>query len=230
MKSIQIANNEIFEFHSDDHVCQSTFNEIINSNLSYVDNGPVNKMGKNYSTNGYRDLGNNKITFFYHKPLHDWIDECLHLVSKKYFEFGTLEISDSWVVKTTFGQMGNKHNHSLSMFSGLYYVTTHEGSETTFEIEDPFYQNFVNYYGDVIKKTNYIYNSVPKAGKLLIWPSYINHYLNIHKERDTRYTVAFNTELTGLINPKRTSYCYRKPINISESNSLPINNLVYRRS
>lgn len=225
MKEIQISNNQIFEFESSETIQKSTLNEILSSNLSWVTNVPFSDSIVNYSTNAYRDLGNNEITFFYHKPLFDWINECLELVTKKYFTNGTLKVCDSWVVKTTFGQAGPKHYHVPSMFSGLFYLTDHSSSETVFHYDDPVYNHFTPYYGDIVRKHSFTYSSQPKAGKLLIWPSYLPHHVNVHKDKITRYTISFNTELTGVIGPIRTGYCDRNVRTIDEQNSLGLSKL-----
>lgn len=206
MKVIPISNIEFFEFQSTDEICKNTHDEIRYGDFDYVSNGPANTV-ENFSSNGYRKLGDGQITFFYYKPLFDWINECLQIVTKQYFTSGNLEICDSWVVKTKFGEVSSKHQHALSLFSGLYYITDHDTSETVFHFDDPVYNFFEPYYGEtVMKKNNYNFISKPKSGKLLIWPSYIQHHVNLHRDKTTRYTVAFNTELTGVISPFRTCY------------------------
>lgn len=220
MKPIPLANTEIFEFQSTDEIIKSTHDTIQNTKFHYVYNGSTDVNMR--SANGYRDLGNGEITFFYHKPLFDWVNECLKLVTDKYFFYGNLQICDSWVVKTKLGQISPKHFHTCSVFSGLFYVTEHDSSETVFYGEDPVHKHFSPYYGETVKQNNVTYISKPKPGKLLVWPSYLEHQVNMHREKTIRYTVAFNTDLTGYVSPMRTCYTNRSIQEVSNPESIKI--------
>lgn len=206
MNRIQISNNEIFEFKNKELVAE-VHDQILNSKINYQPNAPAGENAANYSCNGYIDLGSKNLAIFYNKNLYNWLNSCIKEVSDIYFPRGRLQICDLWVVKTTFGQISPLHHHKISVFSGIYYITEQTSSETIFHFEDPVYKYFEPYYGRGIRPRKYMYKSSPESGKLLIWPSYLSHSVNIHKEKNTRYSIAFNTMITGTVGEVRTGYC-----------------------
>lgn len=207
MNVIQIPNNDIFEFQSDNSLVEEVYQQILNTNFLWTSNCPNNKENPlSYSENGYVQLENG-ITFFNNQNLSEWLNACVKQVSDLYFSRGLLEICDLWLVKQKFGQLSAKHFHATSMFSGLYYVTNQDSSETVFHFDDPVHKFFEPFYGRGIIQRKYTYSSKPKAGKLLIWPSYVAHSVNVLKEKNVRYSIAFNTMLSGTIGTKITDYC-----------------------
>jgi len=194
-----VANHEIFEFQSDEILAQSVLTDILQSDIHYTENliSSTTKAGGS----GYKKISDTEMVCYYNKELFDWIQSCLDEVTKKYFEKNTtLKICDSWVTKTQMGQISHKHKHVLSIFSGLYYLTDHNSSNTIFYFDDPVQAFFSPLLGEHVMPNKEIeFKSKPKIGKLLIWPSYIQHSVEVHREHKVRYTIAFNTFVDGKI-------------------------------
>ena len=206
MNAIQISNSALYEFHSTQSLVDEVYHQILNTTLSYGNNTPPGEKIDSYSMNGYV-LTEAGLTFFHNENLFNWFNDCLRQVASQHFSRNHIQICDLWIMKQTFGERSARHIHTNSIFSGLYYLTDQESSETVFYFDDPVYNFFSPFYDTLVKQKPYTYISKPKAGKLLIWPSYLPHSVNVLKEKNTRYSISFNTMLSGLISGDRTGYC-----------------------
>ena len=97
-------------------------------------------------------------------------------------------ITTSWFTHTKNDKFGNFHNHSNSMFSGVFYFTDDNSSIK--------FQNFnKNTSFNIIPKEFNVYNSSswevkPPKGTILLFPSELYHYVNI--SNNDRKSLAFN--------------------------------------
>ena len=110
---------------------------------------------------------------------------------------GKLYFSDSWLSINRKYSHHNTHHHLPSCWSGVYYVKAKpEDGGIDFlnkEIADsswPF--TGVNEYG---LYTSPAYNEIVETGKLLIFPSYLNHVVHDQKTDNERITLAFNIDV-----------------------------------
>jgi len=133
------------------------------------------------------------------QDLFNWFSDCLKEVKKiKQYDCDQIKITNSWVNVSLadYNMYLDTHKHSMSFYSGIYYLT--DGSATTFI--DPFEQA-IDTQLQVLK---FNYNPEekinPEPGKLIIFPSYIYHKSDIHIANTSRYIISFNTMPTGKIN------------------------------
>ena len=102
-------------------------------------------------------------------------------------------ITTSWFTHTKNDKFGNFHNHSNSMFSGVFYFTDDNSSIK--------FQNFnKNTSFNIIPKEFNVYNSSswevkPPKGTILLFPSELYHYVNISNK--DRKSLAFNIVPVG---------------------------------
>ena len=102
-------------------------------------------------------------------------------------------ITTSWFTHTKDGKFGNFHNHSNSMFSGVFYFTDDNSSIK--------FQNFnKNTSFNIIPKEFNVFNSSsweikPPKGTILLFPSEVYHYVNISNK--DRKSLAFNIVPVG---------------------------------
>ena len=119
-----------------------------------------------------------------------------------------IRITNSWVVKMEAGDWGMSHYHDHSLFSGVLYLNVDESS-SSIRFNKP--QN-INQMGnppiitvpfDDDAKWN-IFNSTgwtfqPKTGDIIIFPSHLQHEVTENKSNQTRYSLAFNTFVSGTL-------------------------------
>jgi uncharacterized protein (TIGR02466 family) len=105
--------------------------------------------------------------------------------------------SDSWFVKIKPGGKSFKHQHSNSLYSGVvYFDVPDDGGMIVFSsIERVNALNTIKL--KLIEKEKTIYNSntwaiKPMRGDILIFPSYIQHEVNLNESKEDRYSFAFN--------------------------------------
>lgn len=182
-----------YTFTADESLIDKIYNEVQNINYQ-----PVLGDNKNIPVNiGYVMDSENNRTCFYNKELYDFLDTCVEPIYKKHFKHATKHvINELWVTKSAFGAASNFHYHAGSVFSGLLYLQDCK-TPTTFMFDDPFSKLWEHF--TVCNHQTITYNSESKKGKLLVWPSSLNHKINVHKEKETRYSIAFNTFWNGVL-------------------------------
>jgi uncharacterized protein (TIGR02466 family) len=195
MKEFLIGNANCYEFQATDQLVDSVLANIENSNVEYK---KISLNQNNSPTMGYikNEYG---YTSFYHQELYSFLDECLKEVAEKNFNNFSLKIVDLWTTKSKFGQSSQSHFHTMSIFSGLLYLSDCDRSETEFTMNTRLYDNWKFFiHENFIKNKEQTYRVKPKKGKIIIWPSDIKHKITPHSTKDDRYTIAFNTFLEGI--------------------------------
>lgn len=146
---------------------------------------------------------------FFHRELFDWFDLCLSQVHK---EIGLphdvkLPITSCWANKSNKLNAHHGHNHSNSIVSGIFYLSSHTSGATIF--------NYTNIWVDSISHLKFkqalplMTNTakvLPEKSTLLIFPSNIWHSVAGLSSNETRYSISFNTYLDGEVDD-HTSNC-----------------------
>ena len=107
-------------------------------------------------------------------------------------------ITESWVNKTSPGGKHHRHRHPNSIISGVYYFNTNE--KTGNIVFSTHKYSTVEYE----TATPNIYNSKiwslrPRANTLLLFPSDLEHTVTKNESDAPRYSLSFNTFLSGSI-------------------------------
>lgn len=110
-----------------------------------------------------------------------------------------LYITDSWIAKTIPGGMHGEHTHPNSLFSAVMYLQTPENSPLNFfrvsDLNRDF--RFVFEYNNENKYNRNVYSIDVKEGDIVIFPSWLIHYVDINKSNKERIVLAFNTFVRG---------------------------------
>lgn len=133
------------------------------------------------------------------KELFEWFNSCLEEVrTTMKYDCDRFEITNSWfnVALGNYDMYQNYHRHSMSFFSAVYYMT--EGSATVFE--DPVIHRTQAQLEVLRHDYNPFYESIPKPGKLVIFPSWMYHRSLPHLDTTDRYIISFNSLPAGRIN------------------------------
>jgi len=108
-----------------------------------------------------------------------------------------LYITQSWLNYTKENQYHHKHLHSNSIISGVLYFNCNKDSIK-------FYNSNINHtIKPLIKKYNF-WNSETwtfptKTGELFMFPSSLNHGVDVKKEDNIRISLSFNTFYKGVL-------------------------------
>jgi len=150
-------------------------------------------------------FGNN---FYYHAKLFDFFDKCLLELKTilKLEEKLDLTIVSCWANKSSKLEYHHYHFHPNSIVSAIFYLTTHESGNTIFAMPDPWYN--INSFMTSFKNTGESYGEPSPQlsgknksvkGKLVLFPSHVKHKVLPLTSNENRYTISFNTFLSGVL-------------------------------
>ena len=183
MNIITVPNLFFYQFECNDNLTDKILNNV--KNLSWIHNN--SNLGT-YSDN------------FFDEELISWFEQCIDQAKTKIGlgEDIKLPITICWPNKTTKLQAHHYHKHPNSFLSGIFYLTSHSDSPTVFTFPNAWITEFsgVNFENTI--KNNY-FKIYPKKSTLILFPSNVHHSVYGHKERETRYTISFNTFFSGSI-------------------------------
>jgi hypothetical protein len=195
MNKIPLVQDLIFEFSCDPNWCQEYLNKTLNNH----------KINFNLTLENYSSMPNTDYGYPIPKDerLFLWLQECVNKVSEYRFGVSNQTICDAWITKTTFSERSKIHYHSYSVLSGLLYLND-STTETIFYPTDYFFDKFSTTGMFKCKDNTEPLKYVPNTGTLIIFPSYLVHKISVHKSKNTRYTLAFNTFFEGNVSETDT--------------------------
>jgi len=183
--------------------------------LDYIDDDYFNKLLSNIKIQSYKKSDNK----FYTTVSKDY-----SILEKK--EFSTLKnrildefnlykndllkynntdfkITTSWLTKGKKNQLSRLHNHTNSMFSGIFYFSVNKNQ---FNI---LFENFYKSMYNVVPTEYNIYNSTNQKilvenKTLILFPSEVHHQILENNSSKDRYSLAFNIIPDGSYGPKNT--------------------------
>lgn len=129
-----------------------------------------------------------ELTRFFHEALLDY-------VKKMHYVIESIEITQCWATKTSYGQSHHKHQHPNSFLSGVFYLTSGGGGNITFH-EDQ-YQAMMPQLEETNSFNTGQFQIKPRQGLLIIFPSSLTHSTQVSLTDQTRYSIAFNAMVRG---------------------------------
>ena len=110
----------------------------------------------------------------------------------------SLEFHESWFHITRNGGYHDFHNHPNCSWCGIYYLdvaeATMENGCNTFFDPRPAAHNYTD-YGTAYLDSKTRFDTTPKSGDLLIFPSYLYHSAQPYTGERDRIVVAFNASI-----------------------------------
>ena len=143
---------------------------------------------------------------FYNKELFSWIQKGLdHIKHKNYNESLEFKITECWATKTGKFQKHHVHTHPNSIISGILYLTDHPEAGTQFFTPNPWHwtDSFIK-IGKEGKNTDITATVSPEKGKIVFFPSNLQHTTLPNLTSSTRYSIAFNTFISGTLGTPST--------------------------
>jgi len=127
-------------------------------------------------------------------------------VEKCAIEFGLklegkkVKVSNFWFNINRKKDHNKMHTHLGSIFSGVYYIKVPDNCGRLV-LEDPntqLMQSFLNYWHlktEFNEYTSMVWNISPDLGDLVIFPSWMSHYVEPNMSDEDRISLSFNTAL-----------------------------------
>ena len=93
-----------------------------------------------------------------------------------------------------------KHNHPTSDLSGVLWIKSQKNcGNIIFESPRSFatHQEIYSYTDDFKKNNNYFhsYSFNPRAGRMLVFPSHLDHHVDFNQSQEDRISISFNIRL-----------------------------------
>jgi len=108
-------------------------------------------------------------------------------------------ITDSWIARTPPGGKHIIHNHPNSILSGTFYINVPQDSALLFYTEVEMFKTF-KFWFDYSKETDYnrTITRVPvKTSDIVIFPSWLNHGVELNNSNQERIVIGFNCFVKG---------------------------------
>lgn len=136
--------------------------------------------------------------------LKEVIDSIVHMIDQYRLSINMkkLDMSAIWINLNGRGGYNERHAHPGSIISGVFYVKVPDDSESPFLLfksrestDYGFSDAFIN---DNSPQEMYSSMVIPaEEGKMILFPSYIDHEVPPNKSEDYRISISFNTVLAN---------------------------------
>jgi len=134
-----------------------------------------------------------------HKPEYKKLVDLLHEAQRTIYDQEHLDsepfLGNMWANINPPGGMNRAHIHPNSLWSGVYYVKASENSGLL-RVEDPRSISLMvrprMKQGKPPKRLWREDNYKPKSGRLIMFPSWLNHCVDTNESNDIRISVSFN--------------------------------------
>ena len=167
----------------------------INLNLNKLEKNTENRISKNKFVLNDPDLSN----------LKQFVDESIKQYLRDVLDENTqLDVTQSWLNKTSNGEGHHYHCHPNSYLSGVFYVQTNDDDKITFHNNDP----RINYYKPTVNNWNLVNSEswwLPTPqNSLIIFRSDLYH--SVPKTlNDKRISLSFNTFPVGSLGNEQSA-------------------------
>jgi uncharacterized protein (TIGR02466 family) len=142
-------------------------------------------------------------------PAVQWLKDCINKTVIDYLRHAGMDYPINWQLQgwanvNRLGDYHDAHNHPHAYLSGTYYVKVPEGAPEIGSRKDlrPGRITFYDPRGAVnmtaIKRDPNIeaeHTVDPKAGMILLWPAFLNHFIHPNLSSEPRISVSFNVVL-----------------------------------
>jgi len=105
-----------------------------------------------------------------------------------------IEISESWINLSEYNDYQHFHNHVPSVYdiSGVYYDKTKgDGSDGKIEFKNP---NLASQSSILLSHFSNV-SFIPENGKLILFPSFLEHCVYKNTSEQTRISISFNVKV-----------------------------------
>jgi len=178
--------------------------EVLNpENLNNIKNDIDSKFNENLESLSYNWQSLSSVNL-HEEQLYSKLCENILTLSKKYlddkfFEYENIIITSMWANVLKPGESHRPHTHANNYLSGVFYVN--DNNTTNICFTDPRPQAYVIQ----LHSNNYNYSNAPiymyptTANSLLLFPSWLSHYVPTNTSTENRISISFNLMLKGRV-------------------------------
>lgn len=139
----------------------------------------------------------------------DWLRDHINQTVKAYFREMKMNYGIAWDIQgwaniNRLGDYHEPHNHPRSYLSGTYYAKLPE-TRADIKSRSDVRPNCITFFDPratvnmtAIRDDPYVayeHTVLPRAGLMMMWPSFVNHFVHPNLSDETRISVSFNIVL-----------------------------------
>ena len=124
--------------------------------------------------------------------LFNKINEHIKEIEKNLSLEKKLRFNNLWYNVNRLSSFNRPHSHPGSVISGVYYVSVPKNSGSIIFLNrdlDSFFKGYVNKYNEY---TSTIWKINPKENECILFPSYLEHYVEPNLNKKERISISFN--------------------------------------
>jgi len=139
------------------------------------------------------------------KNLKNWIQKNLEIYFYNFLKVNDIKIyiTQSWSNLTKKGEKHPIHNHPNSVISGVMHFDDDDSNINFYTDDYPYLFNFNCKDRDIYNSQKYSWPT--KKYNLFLFPSKLNHDIDIQRKETDRISLSFNTWVSGTIGNKNDS-------------------------
>ena len=194
MKTIDIFKTPLFTCNLD------STRHMVPKLEQYAYEQEKNKSGRNVS-----NIGGHQTNFITieEEPLYEELIELLIpeirsvVYAMNYHSHKQITILQCWININRKGHLNLPHIHTNTDFAGVYFIKTDSNTPIGFKNPDPMIQQYEYRYTDYHEYNTEGHIYYPKDNDFIMFPSHIQHWVDVNKTDIPRISLAFNVKITG---------------------------------
>jgi uncharacterized protein (TIGR02466 family) len=167
-------------------------------NLSTIEQFCYDKLKEEPTDPGQSNLSELELSTLF-LPIKNQIEERLEIIKQK-FSFKDnikFKIGRTWINLNQNNNVTRPHLHSNSLLSGVFYIKCKESGPIVFMHPVMAHQyvmspDIIETFGEFTSSDMSVY---PEVGKLIIFPSWLIHYVESNSDDSDRISIAFNIKI-----------------------------------
>ena len=155
-------------------------------NMKSKDEGRIVSNYGGWQSNSFRKISKNFVALF------DKINMNVKEIEKNLGLEKKLILHNLWCNINGLGSFNRPHSHPGSVVSGVYYISIPKNSGSIVFLNrdlDSFFKGHVNKYNEY---NSTIWKINPKENECILFPSYLEHYVEPNLNKKERISISFN--------------------------------------
>jgi uncharacterized protein (TIGR02466 family) len=117
------------------------------------------------------------------------------------YEYDDYVITDMWSNVSKKGEFHRPHTHSNNILSGVYYIQIDNNDRADIQFYDPRPQSDVltPKVKEQNKENSHVWYWPSIVNRMVLFPSWLQHYVSTNDSNTPRISIAFNVMLKGIV-------------------------------
>jgi len=163
----------------------------------------IKRTDSNFQENGGQDDSSGDLQLRpKYKALADAVkDGTKYVLNNLMYEYDDFAITGMWSTVLTQNSIHRPHTHSNNMLSGVYYVQSDKDANAKIHFYDPRPQADIisPHVKKLTRENGHVWFWPSIVNRMIIFPSWLQHYVEPNPSETPRISIAFNMQLKGRV-------------------------------